>query len=127
MTAKKGRGILTGLGVTSILQSSSATTVMIVSFVNAGLITVEHSVGLIMGANIGTTITAWLVSILGMGKLSIGHLSLPLLAFGFPMLFLGKEKLRPLWGGDFWICYSLYWSWFYAGIYARLGRQPPAY
>ncbi len=94
MTAKKGRGILYGLGVTSLLQSSSATTVMIVSFVNAGLITVEHSVGLIMGANIGTTITAWLVSILGMGKLSIAHLSLPLLAFGFPMLFLGKEKLR---------------------------------
>ncbi|MCR9155117.1 MAG: Na/Pi cotransporter family protein [Bacteroidetes bacterium] len=94
MTAKKSRGILYGLGVTSILQSSSATTVMIISFVNAGLITVEHSVGLIMGANIGTTITAWLVSILGMGKLSIGHLSLPLLAFGFPLLFLGKEKLR---------------------------------
>ena len=94
MTAKKGRGILYGLGVTSLLQSSSATTVMIVSFVNAGLITLEHSVGLIMGANIGTTITAWLVSILGMGKLSIAHLSLPLLAFGFPMLFLGKEKLR---------------------------------
>lgn len=94
MTAKKGRGLFYGFGVTGLLQSSSATTVMIVSFVNAGLITVEHSVGLIMGANIGTTITAWLVSVLGMGKLSIAHLSMPLLAFGFPLLFLGKEKMR---------------------------------
>lgn len=94
MTAKRSRGILTGFGVTGILQSSSATTVMIISFVNAGLITVEQSVGLIMGANVGTTATAWLVSVLGMGKLSIGHLSLPVLAFAFPMLFLSKERFR---------------------------------
>jgi len=94
MTSHKSWGVLTGFGVTGILQSSSATTVMIISFVNAGLITVEHSVGLIMGANVGTTVTAWLVSVLGMGKLSISQLSLPILAFGFPMLFLAKAKLR---------------------------------
>lgn len=94
MTAKKSLGILTGFGVTSILQSSSATTVMIISFVNAGLITVEHAIGVIMGANVGTTITAWLVSILGLGRFSISQLSLPIIALAFPLIFLNKEKLR---------------------------------
>lgn len=98
MTSNRTWGVLTGLGITGILQSSSATTVMIISFVNAGLITVEHSVGLIMGANVGTTVTAWLVSVLGMGKLSIAQLSLPILAFGFPMIFMAKDKWR--WYGE---------------------------
>lgn len=98
MTANRTWGALTGLGLTGILQSSSATTVMIISFVNAGLITVEHSIGLIMGANVGTTVTAWLVSVLGMGKLSIAQLSLPILAFGFPMLFMAKDRWR--WYGE---------------------------
>ncbi len=98
MTSNRTWGVVTGLGITGILQSSSATTVMIISFVNAGLITVEHSVGLIMGANVGTTVTAWLVSVLGMGKLSIAQLSLPILAFGFPMLFMSKDKWR--WYGE---------------------------
>jgi phosphate:Na+ symporter len=94
MTASKGIGVFTGFSVTGILQSSSATTVMIVSFVNAGLITLEQSVGVIMGANLGTTVTAWIVAVLGMGKFSISQLSLPILALAFPLIFLSKEKLR---------------------------------
>jgi phosphate:Na+ symporter len=94
MTATKSWGVLTGLGVTGLLQSSSATTVMTISFVNAGLITLEHSIGLIMGANLGTTVTAWIVAVLGMGKLSISQLSLPILGFAFPMLFLGKDRAK---------------------------------
>jgi phosphate:Na+ symporter len=94
MTASKGIGVFTGFSVTGILQSSSATTVMIVSFVNAGLITLEQSVGVIMGANLGTTVTAWIVAVLGMGKFSISELSLPILALAFPLIFLSKEKMR---------------------------------
>ncbi len=94
MTANRSLGVFTGLSVTGILQSSSATTVMIVSFVNAGLITLRQSVGVIMGANLGTTVTAWLVAILGMGKFSISALSLPILAIAFPMIFLSKERMR---------------------------------
>lgn len=94
MTANRGLGVLTGFTVTGVLQSSSATTVMIVSFVNAGLISLEQSVGVIMGANLGTTVTAWLVAVLGMGKFSISALSLPMIAIGFPFIFLSKEKMR---------------------------------
>ena len=94
MTASRGIGVFTGFSVTGVLQSSSATTVMIVSFVNAGLITLEQSVGVIMGANLGTTVTAWIVAVLGMGKFSISQLSLPILALAFPLIFLSKEKMR---------------------------------
>jgi phosphate:Na+ symporter len=59
------RGVFTGFIITSIIQSSSATTVMLVSFVSAGLITLQQSVGIIFGANIGTTVTGWLVAIFG--------------------------------------------------------------
>ena len=65
MTSNPFKGVLTGLGITSVIQSSSATTVMVVSFVNAGLLTLAQAIGVIMGANIGTTVTAWLVSWLG--------------------------------------------------------------
>ncbi len=94
MTANRSLGVFTGFTLTGILQSSSATTVMIISFVNAGLISLEQSVGVIMGANLGTTVTAWLVALLGMGKFSISALSLPILAIAFPMIFLSKERLR---------------------------------
>jgi len=94
MTSSRGIGVFTGFSVTGVLQSSSATTVMIVSFVNAGLITLEQSVGVIMGANLGTTVTAWIVAVLGMGKFSISQLSLPILALAFPLIFLSKEKMR---------------------------------
>ncbi|MBQ2424619.1 MAG: Na/Pi symporter, partial [Alistipes sp.] len=65
MTSNSFKGVLTGLGITSIIQSSSATTVMVVGFVNAALLTLDQAIGVIMGANIGTTVTAWLISLLG--------------------------------------------------------------
>ncbi|MBR5856141.1 MAG: Na/Pi cotransporter family protein [Bacteroidales bacterium] len=89
MTSNPFKGVLTGLGITSIIQSSSATTVMVVSFVNAGLLTLAQAIGVIMGANIGTTVTAWLVSWLGF-KADISILAIPLMLFGF--LFSNSKK-----------------------------------
>ena len=82
MTSNPFKGVMTGLGITSIIQSSSATTVMVVSFVNAGLLTLTQAIGVIMGANIGTTVTAWMVSWLGF-KADISALAVPLMLFGF--------------------------------------------
>ena len=65
MTSNRFKGVLTGFLITGLVQSSSATTVLVVSFVNAGLLSLIESIGVIMGANIGTTITAWLISIIG--------------------------------------------------------------
>ena len=96
MTNNRFKGVLTGLLVTATIQSSSATTVMVVSFVNAGLLTLIGSVGVIMGANIGTTVTAWIISILGF-KISMSFLSLPLIGISFP-LFFSKNSLRKTWG-----------------------------
>ena len=94
MTTNRVTGVLTGVLITALIQSSSATTVMVVSFVNAGLLTLTQSIGVIMGANIGTTVTAWLISALGF-KVDIAAFSLPLLAFGIPLQIgrasLGKE------------------------------------
>ena len=89
MTSNPFKGVLTGLGITSVIQSSSATTVMVVSFVNAGLLTLAQAIGVIMGANIGTTVTAWLVSWLGF-KADISVLAVPLMLFGF--LFSNSKK-----------------------------------
>ncbi|HPF93686.1 MAG TPA: Na/Pi cotransporter family protein [Tenuifilaceae bacterium] len=96
MTSNRFKGILTGLIVTTVVQSSSATTVMLVSFVNAGLISLTQSVGVVMGANIGTTFTAWLISLLGF-KFSISAISLPLIGLGFPLIF-SKSNTRKSWG-----------------------------
>lgn len=96
MTNNRIKGVLTGVLVTTTIQSSSATTVMIVSFVNAGLISLVASIGIIMGANIGTTITAWIIAILGF-KISLSYLSLPLIGLSFP-LFFSKNSLRKSWG-----------------------------
>ena len=82
MTSNPFKGVLTGLGITTVVQSSSATTVMVVSFVNAGLLTLTQAIGVIMGANIGTTVTAWMVSWLGF-KADISILAVPLMLFGF--------------------------------------------
>ena len=82
MTSNPFKGVMTGLGITSLIQSSSATTVMVVSFVNAGLLTLAQAIGVIMGANIGTTVTAWLVAWLGF-KADISILAIPLMAVGF--------------------------------------------
>ena len=89
MTSNPFKGVLTGLGITSIIQSSSATTVMVVSFVNAGLLTLAQAIGVIMGANIGTTVTAWMVSWLGF-KADISVLAVPMMLFGF--LFSNSKK-----------------------------------
>ena len=92
MTSSPFKGVLTGLGITSVIQSSSATTVMVVSFVNAGLLTLAQAISVIMGANIGTTVTAWLVSWLGF-KADISILAVPLMALGF-ILSLSKKDTR---------------------------------
>ena len=89
MTSNPFKGVLTGLGITTIIQSSSATTVMVVSFVNAGLLTLAQAIGVIMGANIGTTVTAWMVSWLGF-KADISVLAVPMMLFGF--LFSNSKK-----------------------------------
>ena len=89
ITSNPFKGVLTGLGVTTVIQSSSATTVMVVSFVNAGLLTLAQAIGVIMGANIGTTVTAWLVSWLGF-KADISILAVPLMLLGF--LFSNSKK-----------------------------------
>ena len=92
MTSNPFKGVLTGLGITSVIQSSSATTVMVVSFVNAGLLTLAQAISVIMGANIGTTVTAWLVSWLGF-KADISILAVPLMALGF-ILSISKKNQR---------------------------------
>ena len=89
MTSNPFKGVLTGLGITSVIQSSSATTVMVVSFVNAGLLTLAQAIGVIMGANIGTTVTAWMVAWLGF-KADISILAIPLMILGF--LFSNSKK-----------------------------------
>ncbi|MEQ9392629.1 MAG: Na/Pi cotransporter family protein [Balneola sp.] len=93
MTSNRFKGVLTGFALTALVQSSSATTVLVVSFVNAGLLALVESIGVIMGANIGTTITAWLISIIGF-KVKISAYALPIIAIGFPLLFMSKSKTK---------------------------------
>jgi phosphate:Na+ symporter len=96
MTSNRFLGVLTGLTITGIIQSSSATTVMVVSFVNAGLLTLSESIGVIMGANIGTTVTAWIISLIGF-KIKISVFALPLIGLGAPLIF-SKKNVRKSWG-----------------------------
>ena len=93
MTSNPFKGVLSGLGITTVIQSSSATTVMTVGFVNAGLLTLSQAVGVIMGANIGTTVTAWLVSLLGF-KADISLFAVPLMAVGFILSLAKSDKRR---------------------------------
>ncbi len=97
MTSNKFLGIFTGFFITSVIQSSSATTLMVVSFSNASLLSLTESISVIMGANIGTTITAWLITILGF-KVSMSAIALPLVGLGFLFTFAKKENLKN-WGG----------------------------
>jgi phosphate:Na+ symporter len=93
ITSKPVKGILTGFTITSLIQSSSASTVMVVSFVNAGLLSFTESIGVVFGANIGTTVTAWLISILGFGShFSLYSIMLPMVAFALPLFFSYKTK-----------------------------------
>ncbi len=93
MTTNRVTGMLTGVAITALIQSSSATTVMVVSFVNAGLLTLTQSIGVIMGANIGTTVTAWIISIFGF-KVDMSEFCFPLLALVFPLLIYAKNTWR---------------------------------
>ncbi|KUK77022.1 MAG: hypothetical protein XD92_0954, partial [Proteiniphilum acetatigenes] len=99
MTKNRVMGVLTGILITALVQSSSATTVMVVSFVNAGLLSLIQSIGVIMGANIGTTVTAWMISFFGFGKFSISALSIPLMGVALPLIFSSKSRNKSL--GEF--------------------------
>ncbi|BDS04986.1 hypothetical protein NT6N_00260 [Oceaniferula spumae] len=92
LTHNRVSSVFTGFFTTSLVQSSSATTVLVVSFANAGLLTLVESIGVIMGANLGTTITAWLVA--WIGKFSVAKVALPIIGVGLPMFFIGKEKIK---------------------------------
>ncbi|GHV79724.1 phosphate:sodium symporter [Spirochaetia bacterium] len=96
MTGNRLAAVITGCAVTAVIQSSSAATVMVVSFVNAGLLTLTQAIGVIMGANIGTTITAWVVSLVGF-SLKISSLALPAVGIGFVMS-VAKWKRQDLGG-----------------------------
>jgi phosphate:Na+ symporter len=104
MTSNSVSRILTGLFITAVIQSSSATTVMVVSFVNAGLLSLVQSIGVIMGANIGTTFTAWLISLVGF-KADIAVLAIPLIAFGFAFMMCKAKKKKSI--GELIIGFSL--------------------
>ena len=91
MTGRPLNGILTGMGVTAAIQSSSATTVMVVSFVNAGLLSLSGAVAVIMGANIGTTVTAWIITLLGLGE-GTGYFNLPLIIAAVSLLFMFTKR-----------------------------------
>ena len=98
MTKNRVMGVMTGILITALIQSSSATTVMVVSFVNAGLMTLAQSIGVIMGANIGTTVTAWIISAVGF-KVDIAAFAIPMLAIGMPLLFSNKGNRKSI--GEF--------------------------
>lgn len=100
MTKNRFTGIFTGIIITALIQSSSASTVMVVSFVNAGLMSLEQSMAVILGANLGTTFTAWIVSIFGF-KVDIGGATLPMLAIAVPLLFLKNNRWKSI--GEFLI------------------------
>lgn len=95
MTKNRFVSVMTGIIITILIQSSSATTVMVVSFVNAGLMDLFQAIGVILGANIGTTFTGWIVALLGF-KMDISTLALFSIAIGVPMMFSKKSNIREL-------------------------------
>lgn len=104
MTNNRFAGVFTGLLITALIQSSSATTVMVVSFVNAGLLSLTQSIAVIMGANVGTTVTAWIISLFGF-TVKISDMVFPILALSIPLIF-SKNNKRRYWG-EFLIGFSL--------------------
>ena len=103
VTRNRVFGVLTGLFTTSLVQSSSATTVLVVSLVNAGLLTLVESIGVIMGANLGTTLTAWIVATVG--KFSLSAIAIPIVGVGFPLFFVCKNNWKAI--GEFLIGFGL--------------------
>ncbi|MDE5799618.1 MAG: Na/Pi cotransporter family protein [Paramuribaculum sp.] len=104
MTRNRFSGTLTGFSITALIQSSSASTVMVVSFVNAGLMTLAQSMAVIMGANVGTTFTAWVLTLFGF-KVEISLYAIPLIAIAVIMLYSNKSRTKSL--GEFLIGFSL--------------------
>jgi phosphate:Na+ symporter len=103
-TSTRFKAVLTGAFITSAVQSSSATTVMVVSFVNAGLLKLSNAIGVIMGSNIGTTVTAWIITLLGI-KYDISTLSIPIIGIGFICMMLKEKQVKHL--GEFMIGFGL--------------------
>lgn len=93
ITGNRFYAVLTGIGVTAIIQSSGATTVMVVSFVNAEILTLEQAIGVIFGANIGTTVTAWIVSLFGF-SFSISAMAIPMFGFGYVLKYFKKFRIH---------------------------------
>jgi len=103
ITGNRFKGVLTGFCTTGLVQSSSATTVLVVSFVNVGLLTLVESIGVIMGANLGTTLTAWIIA--WVGKFSISTYAIYIVGVGFPLFFVGKGKMKSF--GEFLVGFGL--------------------
>lgn len=95
MTRNRFTGAITGFSITALIQSSSASTVMVVSFVSAGLMTLAQSVAVIMGANVGTTATAWIITLFGF-KVDIAAFAYPLIAFSLPLLFSSRSRRKSI-------------------------------
>ncbi|MDB4393059.1 Na/Pi symporter, partial [Akkermansiaceae bacterium] len=103
ITGNRFKGVLTGAFTTGLVQSSSATTVLVVSFVNVGLLTLTESIGVVMGANLGTTLTAWIVATVG--KFSVAKIAIPIIGIGFPVFFIGKGRAKAF--GEFLVGFGL--------------------
>ena len=103
MTKNRITGTITGFFITALIQSSSASTVMVVSFVNAGLMTLAQSMAVIFGANVGTTFTAWVIALFGF-KVDISAMALPLIGLSIPLLFSSKSKHKSI--GEFVIGFA---------------------
>lgn len=103
MTKNRFSAAFTGLFTTALVQSSSATTVLVVSFVNVGLLTLVESIGVVMGANLGTTVTAWIIALVG--KFSVSSIALPIIGCGLPLFFVGKGRWKSL--GEVFIGFGL--------------------
>lgn len=117
LTRNLAIGVLVGAGVTCLIQSSSATTVMVVGFVNAGLMTLKQAIGVILGANIGTTITAWMVS--GIGVLKVTHYALPAIGIGLVLSMVGKRQWKH------WGMVMLGFGVLFFGLYMMKGALAP--
>ncbi|MBL7950640.1 MAG: Na/Pi cotransporter family protein [Flavobacteriales bacterium] len=105
MTANRFMSVFTGFVTTVLIQLSSVTSVMVVSFANAGLITVRQSIGVLMGANIGTTVKALVFSALGFASMDIHVFALPIIGLAFPLLFLKGKHSKPI--GDFMVGFAI--------------------
>ena len=103
MTRNRLTGTMTGFLITALIQSSSASTVMVVSFVNAGLMTLTQSMAVIMGANVGTTFTAWVIALFGF-KVNMSSFMLPLIGIAVPLLFASSSRNKSI--GEFFIGFA---------------------